>query len=140
MISRYSMRRKTWATAALALAAGMALTACSTGASPSAPAGSAAGGKLLGIVSITATDANNARVIVAGATEAAKAAGWTVEVVDAQGNADQANAAIRNFVSKKAGAIFDLVFRQPRWGLAWTRPRRPASLWRPGVGDWVPRL
>ena len=65
--------------------------------------------KLLGIVSITATDSNNARVIK-GATAAAKAAGWTVQVVDAQGNAATANAAIRNFASRNAGMIFDLVF------------------------------
>ena len=70
---------------------------------------SAAPKKLLGIVSITATDAGNARVIK-GATAAATAAGWTVQVVDAQGNAATANAAITTFVNKKASMIFDLVF------------------------------
>ena len=139
MTKRYSMRRRTWAAAALTVAAGMALTACSTGASPSAPAGSAGGGKLLGIVSITATDANNARVI-AGATEAAKAAGWTVEVVDAQGNADQANAAIRNFVSKKAGAIFDLVFPTTSLGAGLDAAKEagiPVATWGGGLGTAV---
>ena len=48
---------------------------------------------LVGIVSISATEANNARYI-SGAQDAAKAIGWKVSVIDAAGNADQANAAI----------------------------------------------
>ena len=56
---------------------------------------------LLGIVSIAATEANNVRYIQ-GATKAADELGWQVNVVDAAGNADQANAAIQNFAQLKA--------------------------------------
>ena len=64
---------------------------------------------LLGIVSISATEANNVRYIQ-GATKAAEELGWQVNVVDAAGNADQANAAIQNFAQLGAGAIIDMVF------------------------------
>jgi ribose transport system substrate-binding protein len=59
---------------------------------------------LVGIVSISATEANNARYI-AGAQAAAKDIGWQVSVIDAAGNADQANAAIQNFAQRGAAAI-----------------------------------
>ena len=62
---------------------------------------------LLGIVSISANEANNARYI-AGATAAGKGDGWTVSVIDASGSADQANSAIQNFAGRGAGAIIDL--------------------------------
>jgi len=138
------------AVAALAVGA-LSLTACSqgtptdsspqpaAGGSSSSAGGGQQGGQLLGIVSITATDSNNARVI-AGATEAAEAAGWKVEVVDAQGNADTANAAIRNFVSKKAGAIFDLVFPVSSLGAglqAAKDAKIPVATWGGGIGDGV---
>src|SRR4051812_15809671 len=64
---------------------------------------------LLGIVSISATEANNVRYIQ-GATKAAEELGWQVNVVDAAGNADQANAAIQNFAQLGAQAIVDMVF------------------------------
>jgi ribose transport system substrate-binding protein len=64
---------------------------------------------LLGIVSISATEANNVRYIQ-GATKAAEELGWQVNVVDAAGNADQANAAIQNFAQLGAHAIIDMVF------------------------------
>ena len=64
---------------------------------------------LLGIVSISATEANNARYIQ-GATKAAEELGWQVNVVDAAGSADQANAAIQNFAQLGAYAIVDMVF------------------------------
>jgi ribose transport system substrate-binding protein len=64
---------------------------------------------LLGIVSISATEANNVRYIQ-GATKAAEELGWQVSVVDAAGNADQANAAIQNFAQLGAHAIVDMVF------------------------------
>lgn len=69
----------------------------------------AADGPLLGVVSISATEANNARYI-AGATAAAKEDGWTISVIDAAGSADQANAAIQNFAGRGAVAIIDMVF------------------------------
>lgn len=64
---------------------------------------------LLGIVSISATEANNVRYIQ-GATRAAEELGWQVNVVDAAGNADQANAGIQNFAQLGAHAIVDMVF------------------------------
>src|SRR5258708_3917246 len=64
---------------------------------------------LLGIVSISANEANNQRFIQAATKEAATK-GWETAVIDAQGSADQANAAIQNLVQRKAGAIIDMVF------------------------------
>lgn len=95
--------------------------------------------KLLGIVSITATDAGNARVIK-GATAAAKAAGWIVQVVDAQGNAATANAAIITFANKKASMIFDLVFPTTSLGagLAAAKAKNiPVATWGGGLGKGV---
>jgi ribose transport system substrate-binding protein len=102
-------------------------------------ANAAAPKKLLGIVSITATDAGNARVIK-GATAAAKAAGWTVQVVDAQGNAATANAAISTFVNKKASMIFDLVFPTTSLGgglAAALKKHVPVATWGGGLGKAV---
>ena len=48
--------------------------------------------------------------MIAGATEAAKAAGWDVKVIDTQASADQANAAMNSFVVQKVDAIFVLAF------------------------------
>ena len=69
---------------------------------------SAAKAKTLGIVALLANDALNIAVIT-GATEAAKAAGWDVKVIDTQASADQANAAMN---SRRQGvdAIFVLAF------------------------------
>ncbi len=119
-----------------AVAVASSLAACSTA---STTPGAATTSKLLGIVTISASDANNARVI-AGATEAAKAAGWTVEVVDAAGNADTANSAITNFVSKKAGMIFDLVFPVTSLGAGMNAARTasiPVASWGGGLTDGV---
>lgn len=120
------------ASAAALLMVGAA--ACSgTPASPDVEGG------LLGIVTISASDANNARVI-AGATEAAEAAGWTVEVVDAAGNADTANAAMTNFVNKDAGMIFDLVFPVTSLGAGMNAARTagiPVATWGGGLAEGV---
>ena len=64
---------------------------------------------LIGIVSISATEANNARYIQ-GATKAAEELGYQVSVIDAAGSADQANAGIQNFAQLGAFAIVDMVF------------------------------
>jgi ribose transport system substrate-binding protein len=117
----------------------VALAGCSSTAPTAGASGTAAGGKLLGIVSITATDANNARVIK-GATAAAEAAGWTVDVVDAQGSADTANAAIVNFANKKAGMIFDLVFPASSLGAGLAAAKTagiPVATWGGGPGDGI---
>lgn len=147
-----STRKSLHLATALIAVSGLALTACSSGTTPTettqagsqSAAGSSSapaqdGDQLLGIVSITATDSNNARVI-AGATEAAEAAGWKVEVVDAQGNADTANAAIRNFVSKEADAVFDLVFPVTSLGAGLQATQDagiPVATWGGGLGDGV---
>src|SRR5437868_3384094 len=87
---------------AFVLGAAIAVVAVSTGVA-------AADKPLLGVVSITATEANNARYIK-GAEKAAGERGWDVSVIDAQGSADQANAGIQNFVQRGAKAIVDMVF------------------------------
>jgi ribose transport system substrate-binding protein len=95
--------------------------------------------KLLGIVSIAATEANNVRYI-AGATAAAKEDGWTVSVVDAAGSADQANAAIQNFAERGAGAIVDMVFpfSSIGAGLAAAKAKDiPVVTWGGGLGSTV---
>ena len=65
--------------------------------------------KTLGIVALIANDALNVAVI-AGATDAAKAAGWDVKVVDTQASADQANAGMSSFAVQKVDAIMVLAF------------------------------
>lgn len=135
------MKRIPTATATLALA--LALAGC--GGSSSSPASSSAGStggsgsKVLGIVTITATDSNNAKVIK-GATAAAEAQGWTVKVVDAQGNADQANSAVRTFATQKVGMIFDLVFPVTSLGAGLAAARSahiPVATWGGGIGVGV---
>ena len=65
--------------------------------------------KTLGIVALIANDALNIEVI-AGATDAAKKAGWDVKVIDTQASADQANAAMKSFSTQGVDAIFVLAF------------------------------
>jgi ribose transport system substrate-binding protein len=48
--------------------------------------------------------------VIAGATDAAKAAGWDVKVVDTQASADQANAGMSSFAVQKVDAIMVLAF------------------------------
>src|SRR5580692_4112399 len=94
---------------------------------------------LVGIVSISATEANNARYI-AGAQDAAKTTGWNVSVVDAAGNADQANAAIQNFAQRGAAAIVDMVFPYSSIGAgldAAKSAKIPVATWGGGLGGGV---
>lgn len=94
---------------------------------------------LLGIVSISATEANNVRYIQ-GATKAADEIGWQVNVVDAAGNADQANAAIQNFAQLKAAAIVDMVFPFSSIGgglAASSTAGIPVVTWGGGLGSTV---
>lgn len=125
---------------ALAAAALVALAGCSVpDGTDTKPEPGGNDSTLLGIVTISATDANNARVIK-GATEAAEEAGWTVEVVDAAGNADQANTAIQNFVNKGAGMIFDLVFPTSSLGAGLSAADAagiPVATWGGGEGTGV---
>lgn len=94
---------------------------------------------LLGIVSITATEANNARYIK-GAEKAAAERGWEVSVIDAQGSADQANAGIQNFVQRGAKAIVDMVFPVSSIGAglaAADAAKIPMVTWGGGLGGSV---
>ena len=111
----------------------LALAVTATGCGSSASGGSA--DKTLGIVTISATDSNNAKVIK-GAKAAAEAEGWKVKVVDAQGSADQANSAMRTFATQKVGMIFDLVFPATSLGAGLAAARAadiPVATW--GGGD-----
>ena len=132
----------------------VALSACSSSAtsseSPAAtttesstPATSAPpapeGKKLLGMVSITVNDSSNARFIQ-GATAAAEAAGWEVSVIDAHGNADEANSAIQNLIQRKATAIIDLVFPVTSLGAGLAAAQAanvPVGTWGGGLGNGV---
>ena len=99
----------------------------------------AADQKLLGIVSISATEANNVRYI-AGATAAARKDGWTVSVIDAAGSADQANAAIQNFANRGAAAIIDMVFPYSSIGAGLAAAKSagiPVVTWGGGLGGAV---
>ena len=94
---------------------------------------------LLGIVSISATEANNARYIK-GAEAAGQEDGWTVSVVDAAGSADQANAAIQNFVQRGASAVIDMVFPYSSIGAGLFAARNtniPVVTWGGGIGSSV---
>lgn len=94
---------------------------------------------LLGIVSISATEANNVRYIK-GATAAAGELGWRVSVIDAAGNADQANAAIQNFAGLKATAIVDMVFPYSSIGAGLAAAKSeniPVVTWGGGLGGSV---
>ena len=94
---------------------------------------------LVGIVSISATEANNARYI-AGAEATAKEMGWKVSVVDAAGNADQANAAIQNFAQRGAAAIVDMVFPYTSIGAGLAAAKAaniPVVTWGGGLGGSV---
>ena len=94
---------------------------------------------LLGIVSISPAEANNARFIK-GAEAQAQEYGWTVQVIDAQGAADQANTAIQNLVTRKAGAVIDMVFPTTSLGsglAAAEQANIPVATWGGGMGRGV---
>ena len=94
---------------------------------------------LVGIVSISATEANNARYI-SGAEAAAKELGWQVSVIDAAGSADQANAAIQNFAQRGAAAIVDMVFPFSSIGAGLDAAKSaniPVVSWGGGLGSTV---
>lgn len=113
------------------------LSACGGAVSPatSAPAEKFT----LGIVSITVSDSSNARFINGAKEEAAKL-GWDVTVVDAHGNADEANAAFQNLAQSGAGAIIDLVFPVTSLGAGLQATKTagiPVGTWGGGLGDGI---
>ncbi len=94
---------------------------------------------LLGLVSISANEANNHRFIE-GATKAAGALGWDVSVIDAAGSADQANAAIQNLVQRGAIGVIDLVFPATSLGAGLSAARSahvPVATWGGGLASGV---
>lgn len=94
---------------------------------------------MIGIVSISATEANNARYIQ-GATKAAEELGYEVNVIDAAGSADQANAAIQNFAQIGAYAIVDMVFPWSSIGAGLDAAQSagiPVVTWGGGLGGSV---
>jgi ribose transport system substrate-binding protein len=102
-------------------------------------AGGAANAKTLGIVALLANDALNIDVI-GGATEAAKAAGWDVQVIDTQASADQANAAMNTFAVKHVDAMFVLAFASSSIGGGLDAARQahiPVATWG---GEIVPGI
>ncbi|WP_433861790.1 sugar ABC transporter substrate-binding protein [Streptomyces sp. L7] len=121
--------------AAVLASASIGLAACSgTGA-----AASGGGSHLLGIVSIASgIDLNDNAT--KGATQAAEAAGWKVQVVDAQGDASKANAAITNFVNKGATAIITHVFPATSLGSGLAAAQAagvPVGSWGGGKGPGI---
>jgi ribose transport system substrate-binding protein len=122
------------ATVGILASVGLAITGCST-------SGSAASSsqKLLGIVSIASgIDMNDNAT--AGATKAAEAAGWKVEVVDSQGDASKANAAITNFVNKGAAAIITHVYPATVLGSGLAAAQSagvPVASWGGGTGTGI---
>ena len=94
-------------------------------------ASGAANAKTLGIVALLANDALNIDVI-GGATEAAKAAGWDVKVIDTQASADKANAAMNTFAVEHVDAIFVLAFASSSIGSGLDAARQahiPVATW-----------
>ncbi|MGN6549396.1 MAG: sugar ABC transporter substrate-binding protein [Pararhizobium sp.] len=109
------------------------------GAALASASAHAADKPLIGIVSISATEANNARYI-AGAKAAAEKIGWDVSVIDAAGSADQANAAVQNFVQRGAAAVVDMVFPYSSIGAGLAAAKRahvPVVTWGGGLGSSV---
>lgn len=95
--------------------------------------------QLLGIVSIASgIDLNDNAT--QGAIDAAEAAGWEVEVVDAAGDASRANAAITNFANRGAGMIFVHVFPSAVLGSGLNDAAAagvPVASWGGGAGTGV---
>jgi ribose transport system substrate-binding protein len=93
----------------------------------------------LGMVSIDVNDSGNARTIQ-GATERARELGWEVIVIDAHGNADEANAAIQNLVTRGCKAIIDLVFPVTSLGMGLRAAEQGGAMvgtWGGGIGGSV---
>lgn len=110
-----------------------AVMACALSASVAANA------KTLGIVALLANDALNIDVI-GGATEAAKAAGWDVKVIDTQASADKANAAMNTFVVEHVDAIFVLAFASSSIGSGLEAARQAHIAVATWGGELVPGI
>jgi len=117
----------------------MVVAGCAAGLMALAGSAEAQQKPLIGIVSISATESGNVRYI-RGATKAADELGFRVSVVDASGNADQANAAIQNFAQLGAYAIIDEVFPASSLGEGLAAAKHagiPVVTWGGGLGGSV---
>lgn len=130
---------KRLAMTALVAAAAVLLTACSSGAPAENTSSGSAGGETLGVVAYIGTNAINLQAI-RGATEVAEKAGWTVNVTDTQGNADQANAAITSYATQGVGGILVLVYPATALGAGLASAKAadvPVAIWGGGLADGV---
>ncbi len=125
---------------AAAVAAAIAAVGCgSTSSSSGGTGGSGGSGGELGVVLIAANDAAN-QAMLSGAKTQAKAKGWKVSVVDANGSADQANSAVQNFVTRKVSGILIAAFPTTslRSGLLAAKAAKiPVATWGGGVAPGV---
>jgi ribose transport system substrate-binding protein len=122
------------AAAAISFAAAAGTASASTQKAQTANAG-----KVVGIVDLVESDPLNVEVID-GVKAAAKAKGWTVKVVDANGSADAANAAFRSYASQKVDMILDLAFPTSSIGagLAAARAEKiPVGGWGSGLAPGI---
>jgi ribose transport system substrate-binding protein len=129
-------RKKVVVAALVAVVAAVAAVGASASKGATASSSSA---PLIGVVSISTADYGNHETI-AGIKAAAKTLGWKVDVIDANGSADAANAAIQNLVARHAKAIFDLVFPTSSLsaGLgAAAAAHIPVGTWGGGLGKGV---
>jgi ABC-type sugar transport system substrate-binding protein len=100
-------------TAVAIAAVGLGLTACTSAqqaqtqvAQPQAANG---GKKTIGLITFSGTDPS-ANIVISSAKKKAQEAGYDVVVVDAQGQVDQANAAMQNLVQRGVAGIAITVF------------------------------
>lgn len=94
---------------------------------------------VIGIVSISTQDWLNTAVIK-GVEAVADENGWEVEVVNANGNVQEANSAIQNFASKKVDGIIDLVFPATNLKAGLNTAKEagiPVLTWGGGLADGV---
>lgn len=132
-------RKNLGAVVGAVVTAGLVLSACSSGDAGGVASSDSGGDKLLGIVSIASgIDMNDNAT--RGAREAAEAAGWKVEVVETEGDASKANAAITNLVNKGADAIITHVYPATVLGSGLTDAARagvPVGSWGGGTGPAI---
>lgn len=132
---------KRLAMAAAAAAVVLALTACSPGGEPAPSASNDSGDsdRTLGIVAYIGNNAINQQAI-RGATEVAEDAGWTVNVTDTQGNADQANAAITSYATQGVDGVLVLVYAATALGAGLASAETagvPVAIWGGGLADGI---
>lgn len=99
------LRHKFLSAGSLALAIALGASLLTLGIAPS----SAAASKTIGLITFSGTDPS-ANLVIKSAKARAKKLGYTVVVVDAQGQVDQANTAMQNLVQRKVSGIAITVF------------------------------